>query len=409
MGKRGKALKRRRAGLDPPSSAAASSESANRFAAANEDDSSESDDEDEDMDADEIERSLKRRAAATSLSGDGSGAGVSVMLGGLTEHEVATAIKVVTLLGQQLDLFRSRPFKHLRVAVHPLVAEQVRRYQAAGDTNNSGDGAAASGGGNNNGASRRDDRRSRLLSAGPDAAGSNRGRLAGLAPAERLKQMDRDALNARLLRAERLEKLDALNADGEDEEVARLRVPDGVAGLMLTAGSGSMGPGGPGVAKLLTAAGSAGGSSGKGSTKFAESSEALLATLLEARGLVVHVDAPAPSAQAAKLHNSIGYDAHHCYFVYFASQACCFLIVQMLHLQGAFRGLAFLLRDTLPYVCSLKLAKTRRNGRHAGDGCHCHGSSNQNWLSHCAKATPSRRHRHCDLSLCARRGATLRR
>jgi len=299
MGKRGKALKRRRAGLDPnPDS---SSVAAARFVTANEESSASSGDEDEEIDADEIEREQKRLSKAASPSNESAGGASSALLGGLTEQEVDTAIKVVALLGDKLDLFRSRPFKQLRVAIHPLVAEQLRRYQA--------DGATTSAGSHGNGASRRDDRRSRLLSADPTLAGSNRGRLAGLAPAERLKQMDRDALNARLLRTERLEKLDALNADGEDEEVARLRVPDGVAGLMLSASSSIEISAGSGSAKLLTASGSVASSAGiltTSNTGETESSEAQIAATLESQGLVVHMDAPAPSAAAAKLNNSIG-------------------------------------------------------------------------------------------------------
>ena len=299
MGKRGKALKRRRAGLEPTVDSC--SKGGARFITANEESSASSGNEDDNFDADEIEREQKRLSKAASPGNESVGGASSALLGGLTEQEVDSAIKVVTLLGEKLDLFRSRPFKQLRVAIHPLVAEQVRRYQA--------DGAATSAGSNSNGTNRRDDRRSRLLSADPNLAGSNRGRLAGLAPAERLKQMDRDALNARLLRTERLEKLDALNADGEDEEVARLRVPDGVAGLMLTAGSSIEVGASSGSAKLLFASGSAGSSDSMittSNTGEAGSSEAQLATTLESQGLVVHMDAPAPSAAAAKLNNSIG-------------------------------------------------------------------------------------------------------
>ena len=64
------------------------------------------------------------------------------------------------------------------MAIHPLVAEQVRRSEVK-------DG---SGGGGGNGSRRR---------GGDIDAGSNRGRLTGLTPEERMKQMDRDALNAR--------------------------------------------------------------------------------------------------------------------------------------------------------------------------------------------------------------------
>jgi hypothetical protein len=106
------------------------------------------------------------------------------MLGGLTEGEVATAIKVVSLLGSRLELFRSRPFKPFRVAIHPLISEQMRRYEI------SEGGSARKGRGNKRDRSEKD--------VGADIAGSNRGRLIGLSASERLKQMDRDAMNARL-------------------------------------------------------------------------------------------------------------------------------------------------------------------------------------------------------------------
>jgi hypothetical protein len=165
------------------------------------------------------------------------------MLGGLSEAEIATALKVVGVLGNRLELFRSRPFKAMRVAIHPLVREQMRRFESA-------EGTSGSGGGGGSGKSRRDRRGgggSGINGGGGDslsaaellvASGTNRGRLNHLTPSERRKQMDRDALNARLLRAERLEKLEALNStEGHDEEVKRLRVPDGVAGLLTFSSS----------------------------------------------------------------------------------------------------------------------------------------------------------------------------
>lgn len=109
------------------------------------------------------------------------------MLGGLTENEVSTAIKVVNLLGKKLELFRSRPFKPFRVAIHPLIAEQMRRYEV----NEGGGGGTGRKGG------RYGNKRDRNDSKDVEAGGSNRGRLVGLSASERLKQMDRDAMNAR--------------------------------------------------------------------------------------------------------------------------------------------------------------------------------------------------------------------
>ena len=190
MGKRGKALKRKR--VEQSSSLLETQQS---FSRCNADEDSE-----EDL-ADEEEQ--------------------NDLLGGILETDLITCINVVKKLGAQLDLFRSRPFKALRVALHPIIVDQVRKYEVE-----AGKGT--------------------LLSelASSERPGSNRGRLAGLSPAERLKQMDRDALNARLLRSERLEKLEALNREGHDEEdgrtaaLSKLRIPDGVAG-MATIGNGT--------------------------------------------------------------------------------------------------------------------------------------------------------------------------
>ncbi len=46
-------------------------------------------------------------------------------MGGISLADVETAIRVATILGSRLELFRSRPFKNLRVALHPIVTEQV--------------------------------------------------------------------------------------------------------------------------------------------------------------------------------------------------------------------------------------------------------------------------------------------
>jgi hypothetical protein len=229
MGKRGKALKRKRNGLEmssaPVPDVGGNSESENDSA---------------------------KRVGSDSESESGEGANnVDDMLGGLTPEELETAIKVVSTLGKRLELFRSRPFKGMRVAIHPLVREQIRRFETSD--------ATAAGGGKN-----RRDRRGGCSSIDADdefLAGTNRGRLNHLTPAERRKQMDRDALNARLLRAERLERLEALNAIGEDEageEVRRFRVPDGVAGLLTfssvaTPETGREGAGSATESKLLEA------------------------------------------------------------------------------------------------------------------------------------------------------------
>ncbi len=102
MGKRGKALKRKRAGL------VAGGGQASHEAAAEDSEPEAEGSDDEAGRADEADP-----------------------LGGLTEADVAAAIRVAQHLSGRLELFRSRPFKPLRVALHPLVAEQVRHQAKA--------------------------------------------------------------------------------------------------------------------------------------------------------------------------------------------------------------------------------------------------------------------------------------
>ena len=53
---------------------------------------------------------------------------------GISDAELATTVRVVTVLGGNLDVFRTRPFKALRKAMHPIVSEQMKNYGAGSDS-----------------------------------------------------------------------------------------------------------------------------------------------------------------------------------------------------------------------------------------------------------------------------------
>jgi hypothetical protein len=130
------------------------------------------------------------------------------VMAGLTPEDVQTAIRVVTALGNNLAVFRTRTFKPLRRALHPIVEDM----KGAGD--------APAGGGK----SERSRKRSRFREPGED--------LQAQSAEEQLKQRDLELINSRLMRAARLKKLEEMGRDGKDEETAKemvFRVPDGVA------------------------------------------------------------------------------------------------------------------------------------------------------------------------------------
>ena len=106
------------------------------------------------------------------------------VLGSIDPDDLAITIETLEAVAQDLTLFRSRPFKALREAIGPLAKALT------------GDGGGGGGG-----------RRQRHGT-----------RLGGLDPMERLKQMDRDALNHRVLRAERLQRLEELQQQTEGDE-----------------------------------------------------------------------------------------------------------------------------------------------------------------------------------------------
>ena len=87
MGKRGKALKRKRAGLSP-----LSSKDTGSFLAAN---AEEDDSEDDGSNGSEAEPDRKKPQSE-----------LDEMLGGLSQSDVDTAIRVVSHLGEHLELFR---------------------------------------------------------------------------------------------------------------------------------------------------------------------------------------------------------------------------------------------------------------------------------------------------------------
>ena len=122
------------------------------------------------------------------------------LLGGIDPVDLEITIDV-EVVSADLTLFRSRPFKGLREAIGPLARALT------------GDGGGSGGGGG---------RRQRHSNT----------RLGGLDPTERLKQMDRDAMNHRVLRAERRARLEELQMkqDGDDAADAAS------AGRLLTGG-----------------------------------------------------------------------------------------------------------------------------------------------------------------------------
>ena len=126
------------------------------------------------------------------------------IMAGISDAELATTVRVVTVLGGNLDVFRTRPFKALRKAMHPIVSEQMKNYGAGSDS--------------------RSRKRSRWQKAGDDPQ--------VLTAEEKLKQRDLELINSRQLRAARLKKLEEMGREGKDEETAKervFRVPDGVA------------------------------------------------------------------------------------------------------------------------------------------------------------------------------------
>lgn len=108
-----------------------------------------------------------------------------VLLGGISKADLETTIQTIQNLADDLVLFRSRPFKRLRGALAPLAQALL------------GDAPA--------------DRKRRRGKGGWREGSTN---LEGLDPEARLKQMDREAMNQRVLRAERLARLALLNAEG---------------------------------------------------------------------------------------------------------------------------------------------------------------------------------------------------
>ena len=60
--------------------------------------------------------------------GEVEGEGDDAAFGGLEASEIASAIRVVTMLGKRPDLFSSKMFKPLRAALDPLVQLQMKKY-----------------------------------------------------------------------------------------------------------------------------------------------------------------------------------------------------------------------------------------------------------------------------------------
>jgi hypothetical protein len=129
------------------------------------------------------------------------------VMAGVTPEELQTVIRVVTALGNNLAVFRTRVFKPLRRALQPIVEDMA------------GGADAAAGGGKGERSRKR-----RFREPGDD--------LQTLSAEEQLKQRDLELINSRLMRAARLKKLEEMGREGKDEESAKemvFRVPDGVA------------------------------------------------------------------------------------------------------------------------------------------------------------------------------------
>lgn len=52
---------------------------------------------------------------------------------GFAAEDLATTLRVVSALGQDLAAFRSQPFKELRRAMHPIIEEQMKNYGVKGN------------------------------------------------------------------------------------------------------------------------------------------------------------------------------------------------------------------------------------------------------------------------------------
>ena len=137
----------------------------------------------------------------------------STLLGGIDADDLEITIDTLKAISTDLTLFRSRPFKALREAIGPLARALTGEGGGGKGGGSKGGGAGGRGGGGGGGRQR-----------------SNKStRLEGLSPLERYKQMDRDAMNHRVLRAERLARLEELQQgqDEQDEELSRLRLTGG--------------------------------------------------------------------------------------------------------------------------------------------------------------------------------------
>jgi NAD(P)-dependent dehydrogenase (short-subunit alcohol dehydrogenase family) len=118
---------------------------------------------------------------------------------GVSAEDLAATIRVVTALGKDLSAFKTRMFKPLRAAMHPIIEEQMKSYGAK--------------------------------------PGRKRGRAGSLGAQcltadEELKKRDLELINSRQLRAARLKRLEEMGTEGQNEAEGKelaWRVPDGVA------------------------------------------------------------------------------------------------------------------------------------------------------------------------------------
>ena len=155
---------------------------------------SESEDEqEEEVTTESNQDSEKAAASAAAIAAE-------TIYGGIDPDDLEITIETLRAVAADITLFRSKPFKGLREAIGPLARELV--------------GSGGGGGGGGKGGGR----------GGGNRRGEKSTRLEGLSPEERMKQMDRDALNHRVLRAERLERLEQMSRQEAADDGERLRL-----------------------------------------------------------------------------------------------------------------------------------------------------------------------------------------
>ena len=142
----------------------------------------------------------RKRLLEEAEEADGSDSDGAVdVFGGIPVEDVEATCRTLEALGKDLPLFRSRPFKRLRAALAPAAVALV--------------------GGGDDAPSRR-----------------KKPREPELTEQERRRVMDRDALNQRALRRERLDRLEKMLEDGAEDALPRIADGPAVGLRMLENG-----------------------------------------------------------------------------------------------------------------------------------------------------------------------------